>query len=93
MPCATGSRSSPRPARRHDHDLPLSVLRRARGALVRRATLRAFIDGRFEVLDGAEPLVVENPATEERLAVVPASSAGVVDRAVAGAARAFADGR
>jgi phenylacetaldehyde dehydrogenase len=53
----------------------------------------AFIDGRFEVLDGAEPLVVENPATEERLAVVRASSAGVVDRAVAGAARAFADGR
>ena len=35
----------------------------------------AFIDGRFEVLDGAEPLVVENPATEEQLAVVPASSA------------------
>jgi acyl-CoA reductase-like NAD-dependent aldehyde dehydrogenase len=62
-------------------------------ALVRRATLRAFIDGRFEVLDGAEPLVVENPATEERLAVVRASSAGVVDRAVAGAARALADGR
>ena len=53
----------------------------------------AFIDGGFDPLDGAGRLAVENPATEERLAVVPASSAGVVDRAVAGAARAFADGR
>ena len=79
MPCATGSRSSPGPARRHDHDLPLGVLRRARGALVCRPAPRRVIDGRFEVLDGAEPLVVEKPAAEEQLAVVPALSARVAD--------------
>ena len=53
----------------------------------------AFIDGALDPLSGATPLVVENPATEEQLAVVPSSSPDVVDRAVAGAARAFADGR
>ena len=53
----------------------------------------AFIDGAFEVIGDAESLIVENPATEEQLALVPSSSAEVVDRAVAGAARAFADGR
>jgi phenylacetaldehyde dehydrogenase len=51
----------------------------------------AFVDGAFEA--AGEPLAVENPATEEQLALVPSSSAEVVDRAVAGASRAFADGR
>ena len=53
----------------------------------------AFVDGAFDALDGADSLIVENPATEEQLALVPAASAEVVDRAVAGASRAFHDGR
>jgi phenylacetaldehyde dehydrogenase len=53
----------------------------------------AFIDGAFDPLDGDERLSVENPATEEPLAEVPAAGETAVDRAVQGAARAFADGR
>jgi phenylacetaldehyde dehydrogenase len=53
----------------------------------------AFLDGAFDPLDGDGRLTVENPATEEPLAEVPAAGETAVDRAVAGAARAFADGR
>ena len=53
----------------------------------------AFVDGAFDPLPGAQRLTVENPATGEPLAEVPAADADAVDRAVRGAARAFADGR
>ena len=53
----------------------------------------AFIDGRVDPLDSAERMAVENPATAEQLADVPVAGADTVDRAVAGASAAFADGR
>jgi len=53
----------------------------------------AFLDGRLDPLDGEARMPVENPATEEQIAEVPLAGAGAVDRAVAGAAAAFADGR
>ncbi len=52
-----------------------------------------FIDGRWQAVPGAEFLDVFNPATAERLAQVPMTSAPEVDEAVRAAARAFEDWR
>jgi phenylacetaldehyde dehydrogenase len=51
------------------------------------------IDGAVAPPDGAERITVLDPATEERLAEVPAASPAVVDRAVAAAHAAWSDGR
>jgi len=51
----------------------------------------AYIDGRWVPGEG-EPFEVINPATEDVLAVVPASTTAQADAAVAAAARAFTSG-
>jgi phenylacetaldehyde dehydrogenase len=51
------------------------------------------IAGVEQTPNGAERLVVVNPATETPLAEVPAASDGVVDNAVAAARAAWTDGR
>jgi len=69
----------------------MSAERTARAFAARRHG--AFIDGRFDPLDGDARLTVENPATGEPLAEVPVAGDAAVDRAVRGARRAFQDGR
>ncbi|HVV11040.1 aldehyde dehydrogenase family protein [Amycolatopsis sp.] len=48
-----------------------------------------YVDGAWAPADGGETIPVENPATEEVIAAVPAGTAADVDRAVTAAKRAF----
>ncbi|MEV4481903.1 aldehyde dehydrogenase family protein [Micromonospora coxensis] len=48
-----------------------------------------YLDGRWVAASGADTIEVQNPATEEVIASVPAGSAADVDRAVAAARAAF----
>jgi aldehyde dehydrogenase (NAD+) len=50
---------------------------------------RLYVDGGWVAASGGEGIPVENPATEEVLATVPAATATDVDRAVLAARRAF----
>ncbi|PSP82288.1 aldehyde dehydrogenase [Halobacteriales archaeon QS_1_68_17] len=52
-----------------------------------------FVGGEFVPAEGSETITTTNPATEERLAEVPAGTAGDVDRAVATATDALDDWR
>jgi aldehyde dehydrogenase (NAD+) len=50
---------------------------------------RLYVDGAWVAASGGDGIPVENPATEEVLATVPAATATDVDRAVLAARRAF----
>jgi aldehyde dehydrogenase (NAD+) len=55
-------------------------------------SFKLFIDGRWDDGDGSDVIDVVNPATEERIGVVPQANAKDVRRAIEAARRAFDDG-
>ena len=55
-------------------------------------TWKLYIDGKWLDAEGGRTYAIQNPATEEEIALVPDASVADVDRAVAAARRAFDEG-